>query len=317
MKILITGAAGAIGSHVAERFSALGHDVVGIDAMTDYYDPKAKEETVKELAQKGVSILRLDLAKDDVTPALSGVDVVYHFAAQPGISKDTSFETYVRNNIVATHRLLEAARKSDSLRAFIHISTSSVYGVEARGDETAVPAPTSYYGVTKLAAEQLALSYHREYGMPVSVLRLFSVYGERERPEKLYRKLIQSMLEGKTFPLHEGSEKHVRSYTYVSDIVDGCVAALEHFDKVKGEIFNLGNDHTATTGEGIAIIENIFGGKADIVVVPKRAGDQKETAAHIGKAKRMFGYEPKVSLAEGLARQVAWQKKKFESGRDL
>lgn len=315
MKILITGAAGAIGSHVAERFSALGHEVVGIDAMTDYYDPSAKEDTLRELAAQNIPILRLDLATGDMGAALSGVEVVYHFAAQPGISKETAFETYIRNNIRATHCLLERVRVEPSLSAFIHISTSSVYGAEARGDETAVPAPTSYYGVTKLAAEQLALSYHREYGMPVSVLRLFSVYGERERPEKLYRKLIQSMLEKKPFPLHEGSEKHVRSYTYISDIADGCVATLEHFDTAKGEIFNLGNDQTATTGEGIAIIEDIFGKKADIVVVPKRAGDQKETAARIGKAKRVFGYEPRVSLAEGLTRQVAWQKAKFGAGK--
>jgi nucleoside-diphosphate-sugar epimerase len=142
------------------------------------------------------------------------------------------------------------------------------------------------------------------------VLRLFSVYGERERPEKLYHKLIRSILAHEEFPLHEGSELHVRSYTHVADAVDAALLALKHKDKVVGEIFNIGSDSTITTGEGIRIIETLIGEKAKIISTPKRRGDQLETSAHIEKARRILGYAPSISPKEGLARQVAWYKNK-------
>src|SRR6185436_17280051 len=139
----------------------------------------------------------LDLVTEDVSHLLTGTDFIFHLAAQPGISASTPFENYLNNNIVATQKLLDQARGVTTLQGFIHASTSSVYGKHANSDETSEPKPTSHYGVTKLAAEQLALSYHRESGLPVTVLRFFSVYGERERPEKLYHKLIKAMHEDK------------------------------------------------------------------------------------------------------------------------
>ncbi|MFA5942664.1 MAG: NAD-dependent epimerase/dehydratase family protein [Candidatus Paceibacterota bacterium] len=311
MKILVTGIAGAIGSHVGERFLELGYEVIGIDSFTSYYDPAIKKINAKDVIKKGGKIYEYDLAEDDFTKVLKDVEVIFHFAAQPGISSKTKFEEYTRNNIIATQRLLEAAMKVPTLKLFVHISTSSVYGVRAQGNEKTVPEPTSHYGVTKLAAEQLALSYYREFGLPVTVFRLFSVYGPRERPEKLFHKLIKSILEKKDFPLFQGSEYHKRSFTYVGDVVDACVSALTVTEKTIGEIFNIGGGATATTQEGIAVIEDLLGHTATITILPKRPGDQFETKADISKARDILGFEPSTALWQGLEKQVEWYKSKI------
>ncbi len=311
MKIIVTGVAGAIGSHLAERLVDLGYEVIGIDSMTDYYSPQIKRITVKDIKAKGVKVHFKDLAIDDIDKIVKDIDVIFHLAAQPGISSSTPFEDYLMNNIVATQRLLEAIRKNKKLKMFFHASTSSVYGKHANCDETTEPKPISNYGVTKLAAEQLALSYHRELGIPVSVLRFFSVYGERERPEKFYHKLIRALHNDEAVPLHEGSENHIRSYTYISDIIDGCILALQNLDKVIGEIFNLGTDKTNTTGDGLRIVEKIMKKKAKIKLLPKRPGDQFETSANIKKIRKVLKYNPKISLEEGLKRQIKWYKEKI------
>ncbi|MBN1484999.1 MAG: NAD-dependent epimerase/dehydratase family protein [Chloroflexia bacterium] len=307
MNILVTGAAGFIGSHLAERLVDLGHRVRGLDCLTDYYDPALKRMNVEDIMRRGVEFLPLDLAGDDLAEAVRDVDIIYHAAAQPGISATTPYESYVRNNLTATYRLLQAIRRSsDALRSLIYLSTSSVYGAEATGPETSEPKPTSYYGVTKLAAEQLALAYYREQGLPVCSLRLFSVYGPRERPEKLYPKLIRCILEDREFPLYEGSEQHWRSYTYVGDAVDGLVAVLDRLELCRGEIFNIGSDTAITTGEGIRLVEEIVGRPARKVVQRRRPGDQLRTQADIYKARRILGYNPSTSPREGLEREVAW-----------
>lgn len=313
MKILVTGVAGAIGSHVAERLAQMGHTVVGVDSLTDYYDRAIKKINLADVEASGVKVFLNDLAVDDLAEALEDVEAIFHFAAQPGISSKTRFEEYTKNNIFATQRLLEASMKVPTLKLFVHVSTSSVYGVRAQGNEKTVPEPTSYYGVTKLAAEQLALSYYRELGLPVTVLRLFSVYGERERPEKLYHKLIKSILEDKEFPLHEGSEHHVRSFTYIQDVVNACVLVLGSPEKTIGEIFNIGGGAIATTGEGIKIIEEILNKKAVIMTIPRRLGDQSETKADIAKAIEVLGFKPATSLRQGLEKQVMWYKDKIHN----
>ncbi len=308
MKILVTGAAGFIGSHLAERLVDLGHSVRGVDCFTDYYARALKELNADAVKSKGVTFLPLDLAEDDLSSAVNDVDVIYHLAAQPGISAAVPFETYVRNNITATHRLLQAVKLVTSFQCFVNISTSSVYGFEATGDETMEPQPTSYYGVTKLAAEQLVLSHVRDWGFPACSMRLFSVYGPRERPEKLYPKLIRSILEETEFPLFEGSEHHWRSYSYVGDAVDGLVAVLDNLDRCLGEIFNIGTDIAITTGEGMRIVEEIIGQPARIAHQPKRPGDQLKTRTNIDKARKVLGYNPTTTAREGLEKEVEWYK---------
>lgn len=312
MKVFITGIAGAIGSSLAERLNALGHEVSGIDSLTPFYDVRLKESNIAALEAAGIKVARGDLRDADLKPLIERSDAVFHLAAQPGISASTPFQDYLDNNIIATVRLLDVIQTLDPQPHLIFGSTSSVYGVSARGDESTEPKPTSNYGVTKLAAEQLALARHRDVGMPVTSLRLFSVYGERERPEKFFNKLIRAVHEDKEFPLHEGSEDHVRSFTYIGDILDGLVAAMERRDAVNGEILNIGTDVTSTTGEGLALVEELSGKKANIKRMPPRPGDQKETAANIEKARRLLGYEPKTSLRDGLMRQIEWYRQNIQ-----
>jgi len=311
MKIVVTGAAGFIGSHLAEKLAELGHDMVGIDAFTDYYPTPLKELNAAEVKAKGVKLHRLDLAEDDFTAVLQNAEFIYHLAAQPGISATTSFEQYVRNNLLATHRLLVASQKLGSLRCFVNVSTSSVYGAHATDSEDVMPKPTSYYGVTKLAAEQLALAFQRDQGLPACSLRIFSVYGPRERPEKLYPKLIGSILTDTPFPLFEGSKNHSRSYTFIDDIIDGFLAVLHQPEVAIGEIFNIGSDVEMTTGAGIAIIEALMEQKAKFNILPPRPGDQLRTCANIAKAGRLLGYEPSTRLEDGLRAEVKWYREKI------
>lgn len=310
MKILVTGVAGAIGSHVAEALLGRGDEVVGIDNLDPYYDPRIKQLNISDVEKAGGEVVIADINTCDLG-AFGEIETILHFAAQPGISVGTSFDHYIKNNMSATNVLLEYALSLPRLTAFIHISTSSVYGVSARGSEDELPRPTSPYGVTKLAAEQLALSKYRSNKLPVTVLRLFSVFGPRERPEKLYHKLINAIETGNTFPLHEGSEKHLRSFTYIDDIVDGVLRALDHIDKAQGEIINIGSEELRSTGDGIAIVERIAGKSALITKSPPRYGDQRETQAFIKKAKELLGFVPKVSLEEGLERQYRWHLEKL------
>lgn len=305
MRILVTGAAGFIGSHLAERLVAEGHDVVGLDCITDYYAPALKMANVRKLQASGVETLTLDLAIDDLAKTVEGVEAIYHLAAQPGLSP-LPFSTYERNNIIATERLLMAARGNSALRLFANIATSSIYGKDATRDEDSAPRPASWYGVTKLAAEQLVLAAQRDDGFPACSFRLFSVYGPRERPDKLYPRLIHSILADEPFPLFEGSEHHQRSFTYVGDIVDGLLAPLSHTDRCIGEIFNLGIETAITTGEGIHIVERIIGRPARIEQRPPRPGDQTRTQANTAKARAMLGYNPSTPPEVGLADEVRW-----------
>lgn len=311
MNLLVTGAAGFIGSHLAEALARAGHRVVGLDAFTDFYDLSLKEENARAATVAGVDLRRLDLVTDDLSDAVRAADAVLHLAAQPGLSNRTTFDDYVRNNLLATGRLLTAVEAAGGSARFINISTSSVYGAEATGDETTLPAPTSVYGVTKLAAEQLVLARHREGALRACSLRIFSVYGPRERPDKLFTRLIRSMLEDRSITLFEGSEHHLRSFSYIGDIVRGISLALERWDAACGEVFNIGSDVEITTGHGLAAVERLLGKQARIERLPRRPGDQRRTHANIDKARRLLGYAPETSLEEGLRAEIEWQKSRL------
>ena len=306
LKVLVTGAAGFVGSHLCETLSAAGHEVVGVDCFDRYYPVRLKRRTAAELGARGIRILPCDLAADQLPRLLPETAVVFHLAAQPGISAAVGMPVYVRNNITASHALLEACSIWRQPPLFVYASTSSVYGKRATLPETAPPAPTSYYGVTKLAAEQLVLAYSREGRLPACAMRLYSVYGPRERPDKLFTKLIMSLLREREFPLHEGSREHRRSFTYVGDAVSGLASVLAHQSRCVGEILNLGSDVERTTGEVIDAVEKIVGRKAKMRVIPPRPGDQIETRARIERARELLGYAPRTGLVDGLQRQVAW-----------
>lgn len=309
MKIIVTGAAGAIGSHLSERLIQDGHEVIGVDGLLPYYDPAIKKSTSELLETKGVKMHYANLLDENTQSIFLDAEAVFHLAAQPGISARTSFDDYLNNNIVATHKILETLKNNKNLEVFVNASTSSVYGKSAVGDENSVPMPASTYGVTKLAAEQLALSDYRISQLPVVNLRFFSVLGERERPEKFFFKLIKAMLEDKEIEMFEGSDKHIRSYTYVGDIVNGCIKVLEKKKQILGETFNLGNDQAHTTGEALNIVEELIGKKAKIKVMPKRTGDQLETRAIIDKARKILEYNPETNLKEALKKEIEWYMK--------
>ncbi|MCB0457394.1 MAG: GDP-mannose 4,6-dehydratase [Flavobacteriaceae bacterium] len=313
-KVLVTGAAGFIGSHTAERLKALGHEVQAIDNFSPYYDIKLKELNAQSLAKKGILVEKVDLRSDDLSKVIKeGVDYIFHFAAQPGISATSSFEDYFSNNFFGTQRLLDLFETFTKKPFFVNIATSSIYGLNAIMTEDEAPKPASWYGVTKLAAEQLVLAYSRRGLLKGTSFRLYSVYGPRERPDKLYTRLIDCGLNNKPFPLYEGSSSHLRSFTYVQDIVDGIVSVFGNEEVCNGEIFNLGTEEENTTATGIATVEEILGTKITIENKPPRPGDQSRTCANIDKARKLLNYNPQTSLKEGLEAQVEWFKENFKN----
>jgi nucleoside-diphosphate-sugar epimerase len=312
MNIIVTGVAGFIGSHTAERLQDLGHNVIGIDNFSEYYDLALKKLNAKTVENKGVKVVALDLRTSNLIEELpTNIEYIFHFAAQPGISTTSTFEDYFSNNIIATKNLVDYALQLPNFKLFVNIGTSSIYGLEATYPEDFAPKPASYYGITKLAAEQLVLQKSREKQMKSCSLRLYSVIGPRERPEKMYTKLIDLGLKGDAFPLFEGSDKHLRSFTYVGDIVDGIVSVLGKEAIVDGEIFNLGTEVEHTTKEGIEAVEQVLGKSIKINVIPKRAGDQLRTKANIDKARRLLNYNPQTTLLEAVKEQVDWFKANF------
>lgn len=312
MKVLVTGAVGFIGSHTAERLCSMGYEVIGVDNFSPYYSEELKRLNEDALLQKGINVLKVDLRSDNLSEILpNDVNYIFHFAAQPGISASSTFEDYFTNNILATKNLIDYALSLSKLKLFVNIGTSSIYGLEATYPEDKAPKPASHYGVTKLAAEQLALQKSREKQFKGCSLRLYSVFGPRERPEKMYTKLIACGYNNDAFPLYEGSAKHLRSFTYVDDIVDGVVSVLGKEDVVDGEIINLGTEIEHTTQEGIDAVEKVMNMKIKINHVQARAGDQLRTKANIDKARALLNYNPETTLLEGVKKQVAWYKENF------
>jgi len=312
MTVLVTGAAGFIGSHTAERLKQLGHKVIGVDNFSPYYSLELKQLNADALKEQGIPIIICDLRDPNLSSVLpTDIDYIFHFAAQPGISSTSTFEDYFSNNFIATKNLIDYALDCKNLKLFVNIGTSSIYGLEATFPEDVAPKPASFYGVTKLAAEQLVLQKSREQQFKACSLRLYSVIGPRERPEKMYTKLIDLGLKGEPFPLYEGSDKHLRSFTYVGDIVDGVVSVIGHEEKMDGEIINLGTEVEHSTQEGIEAVEQVLGKSIKIKVIPKRAGDQLRTKANIDKARKLLGYNPQTSLLEAVKHQVKWFKDNF------
>ncbi|UZO80247.1 NAD-dependent epimerase/dehydratase family protein [Aquimarina sp. ERC-38] len=306
-KILVTGAAGFIGSHLAERLKKQGYDVIGVDKFSDYYDVSLKRKNESDLNKLGVTILELDLAAATLTEDLpKDVNYIFHFAARPGIAATSTFEDYLSNNVLATENLTNYTKDLEALELFINIGTSSIYGKDVFCEEDTLPKPISNYGVTKLAAEQLALSKARLGYFKACSLRLYSVYGSRERPDKMFSQLIECALDNEPFPLFEGSLSHRRSFTHVFDIIDGIINTIGNESKCNGEVINLGTAEEYTTQQGVEMVEELVNTKISFDMKPPRTGDQTRTKAIITKAKHLLNYNPKVTLKQGVQEQLDW-----------
>lgn len=307
MRILVTGAAGFIGSHLTERLLAEGHEVIGIDAFVPYYPRSVKESNLTGARHYDrFKFVEMDLRDPCLTTYLADVDVVIHEAAMAGSASWDQFDSYADNNLVATQRLVDGLLAVDATqqRKLIQISTSSVYGALAHGDETTLPQPVNPYGVTKLAAEQLALAYHTTFGLPVVVLRYFSIYGPRQRPDMAYNIFIEALLRNEPITIF-GDGEQTRGNTYIDDCVAGTVLAMAHGRP--GEKYNIGGGVPISLNRAIDIFEASIGRRARRHYVEGRPGDQRHTLADITKARAQLGFEPQVSPEHGLPLQVAWQ----------
>lgn len=306
MKCLVTGAAGFIGSHLCERLLQAGHAVVGLDAFIPYYPRAVKEGNLAAVrTHRWFEFQEVDLRDGPLESLLQDVEVVFHLAAMPGLSQSwTQFDLYQSCNLTGTQRLLETVRRQPKLQRFIYASTSSVYGRYGSGDETLPARPISPYGVTKLAAENLCRAYADEHGLPLVVLRYFSVYGPRQRPDMGYHRFIQALLDGAPVNVH-GDGQQVRGNTYVADAVEATVAAVQ---ALPGEVYNVGGGEAVTLWDVLRKLEVIIGCTAAIRPEPARPGDQRYTSADTTKLFRHLGWKPRIGIDEGLARQVAWQR---------
>lgn len=304
MRVLVTGAAGFIGSHLCEMLVHLGSEVTGIDGFVDSYSRRDKEDNLKALLRgPGFAFIEADLRSADLDGHLDGIDVVVNSAAMAGLPRSwTDIEAYASCNLVAVQRLLDACSRAGVGR-FVQISTSSVYGSNAVGDERMPTRPISPYGVTKLAAEHLVLAHRAVHGLPAFILRYFSVYGPRQRPDMAYHIFIESMLNGRELDLF-GDGEQSRSNTFVADCVAGTVQALQ--DGEDGEIYNIGGGEQLTVNQAVAALSDQLGVTPKIRYHDERPGDQRHTAADIGKAREHFGFKPRTTPTDGLQAQVAW-----------
>ncbi len=306
--VLITGAAGFIGSHLAERCLGLGWRVTAIDALTDYYDPSVKRRNIADATNNPrYAFIEADLLDLSLDPILADVDAVFHLAAQPGVRASwAEFDRYTRANVDATQRLLHAARQT-SLERFVIASSSSIYGdAEAfPTTESVLPRPVSPYGVTKVTTEHLAQVYFRNYRVPTVCLRYFTVYGPRQRPDMAFHRLISAALDGRPFEVF-GDGEQTLDFTFVADAVSGTVAAS--LEGVPGTSYNIGGGSTRSMNSVFDTLSNLLGEPIELSYVDRQIGDARDTASDIKLARRELGFSPAFSFSEGLHAQLEWQR---------
>ncbi len=305
---LVTGAAGFIGSHLCERLLREGHRVVGVDAFTGYYPRAVKEGNLAGLrTHPEFRFFEMDLARADLVPVAAEVDFIFHQAGQPGVraSWGKEFNLYLDHNIRATQQLLETVKGSTRLQRLVFASSSSIYGQtdDLPLREESMPRPYSPYGVTKLAAEHLCRLYHTNHGVPTVVLRYFTVYGPRQRPDMGFHKFIQAALEDRSILVY-GDGEQTRDFTYVADAVEANWLALQ--PRVVGQVFNIGGGSRCSVSQVLVVLEEIFGRPVRREYGPPQPGDVRHTWADTTRAREVLGFSPRVSLREGLARQVEW-----------
>jgi UDP-glucose 4-epimerase len=305
-RVLVTGAAGFIGSSLCDRLLAEGHIVVGIDSFEDYYVRELKEQNLAGArAHPAFSLVEENLLDADLAALLDGAACVYHLAAQAGVraSWGSSFDVYTRNNVLATQRLLEACAAAGTPKV-VYASSSSVYGDqdELPLRETMVPKPRSPYGVTKLAGEHLCLLYTANYGLDTTSLRFFTVYGPRQRPDMAFHRFIRAMLEGRPIVMY-GDGSQTRDFTYIDDIVTGLAAAR---GASPGAVLNIGGGHRVSLSESIRMLGEVTGVEPEIDERPVEAGDVRDTWADTARIRTQLAYAPQTALADGLRAEFEW-----------
>ena len=313
---IVTGVAGFIGSHLAETLLAQGENVIGVDLLNNYYDPQLKHNNLVVLKQyENFKFIHADIRELDWQKLLASVDVVYHQAAQAGVraSWGAGFIDYTENNINATQVILEAAKQVKSLKRIVYASSSSIYGnaVTMPTPETLCPQPVSPYGITKLAGERLCWLYQRNFDVPVTALRYFTVYGQRQRPDMAFHKFFKAAIEGKAIDIY-GDGQQTRDYTFVKDIVAANLAAGKAPEAV-GEVFNIGGGSRVTLIELLDLMEKAIGQQIKRNYLANAVGDARHTSANITKAQKILGYIPQVSLLEGLTQEWYWIKDLYVS----
>ncbi len=313
MRCLITGVSGFVGSSICDALLGQGARVTGIDCFVDYYPRKIKENNlILALRNPNFSFIESDLLQVDLKGILADVDVVFHQSAQAGVraSWGQYFDSYVRNNILATQALLEAARDMKRSPRFVFASSSSVYGLAESlpTSENHVPAPISPYGVTKLASENLMTLYAAEYNVRSVSLRYFTVFGPRQRPDMAFNKFIRAGLRKEKLHIY-GDGFQSRDFTYIDDIVRANLLAAEKGEP--GDIFNIGGGTQATVNEVLEIIGSNLG-DLNVEYQERQRGDARHTSADTSRAREKLGFKPLVSLSEGLGREIEWLKENIE-----
>ncbi|OIJ18760.1 UDP-glucose 4-epimerase [Anaerobacillus alkalidiazotrophicus] len=316
MKIIVTGAAGFIGSHLCERLLAEEqHQVIGIDGFINPLLKSIKQRNLTALLQHPrFTFVNENLLTIDWKKILINVDVIYHLAAMPGVrsSWGKDFDPYVSNNISVTQRLLESCRNVQ-IKKLIYISTSSIYGeVHGKVTEDRKPSPLSPYGVTKLTGEYLCKVYQKTDNIPVTILRYFTVYGPRQRGDMAFHRFILHKLQNKPIPIY-GSGKQTRDFTYVSDCVEATAQVL-HANNVIGETINIGGKERASILDIISILEDILGETVEVEFKEKPRGEPMHTWADVTKAEKLLHYKPKISLEIGLQHELEDLKRLYQGG---
>jgi nucleoside-diphosphate-sugar epimerase len=298
VRYVVTGAAGFIGSHLTELLIAEGHEVVGLDCFTDYYDPALKEENAR-----GFDVQRVDLADGELD--FAGADGVFHLAGQPGArSFGDVFPLYLRRNVLATQRVFEAAVAADV--KVVWASSSSVYGDAERypTPEDATPRPNNPYGITKLACEQLHDTYARVFGLRAVALRYFTVYGPRQLPDMAFARIVAALAADQQFELY-GDGSQSRSFTYVADVVAATALAIE----AAPGVYNVGGGEEATMRDAVALLESVAKRSLHVTYGSPQTGDMHRTKADTSRIERELAWRAETPLREGLAKHWQWSER--------
>lgn len=313
MRIVITGVAGFVGSAIARRMLSEGHSVVGIDSLSDYYDPKIKYSNLNGLSSDKFKFVQGDINTFNLAELLDGAEIVFHEAGQPGVRKSwgEEFAVYTNANVLATQKLLEAAKSVSTLKKFVYASSSSLYG-DAEGfptSELALPAPISPYGVSKLAAEHLCTLYGKNFGVPTVSLRYFTVFGPGQRPDMAFTRFMRAAVLNEEISIF-GTGEQIRDFTYIEDVVEANYRAAT-LDTVPGAVYNVAGGSSISVNDVLDIVAEIHGAPLKVRYTSPVAGDVFQTGGDVASISRDLNWTPQVDVREGLKRHYAWALQTF------